>query len=199
MITESVESVRGCGYRKQGGLYMIGGKFGSPCGKLPIPLSVCPCCGAGVKFSRGFAWISSAMVETHPCSYGDECKNCPVWSGKLEYYGLLWVGEKFYSTPEHFIEEGNRQGISKRISAIPKDFEIGTDWVLLAHRKAVKSVNAKGEIEMMPGIFQAFKPTHFEYVVSGQESKEELDRLTKRGIKLVKVIRDTEAQVEIKL
>jgi hypothetical protein len=199
MVTESIESERGCGYRKSGGLYIIGGRFGSPCGKLPIPLSVCPCCNQGIKFSRGFQWVSSALVKDAPC-HADECRNCAVWSGLVEKYGLMWVGEKFYPTPEDFLREGEQMGISKRINAIPTDFKIGFDWILLAHRKAVNGLvknKETGELEegMTPGIFQAFKPTHFEYVVSGEETEDELERLIKRGIKPVKVIRDVQQSI----
>jgi hypothetical protein len=196
MIQERVEAARGCGYRKPGGLYLIGGKFGTPCGKLPIPLTVCPCCNAGIKFSRSFQWISSQLVEAAPCTLVDDCKKCVVWSGKFSHYGLMWVGEKFYPTPEHFMKEGELQGISKRIAAIPNQFEVGKDWILLAHLKCIKSEERgpKGEILFTPGIFQAFCPTHIEYVVTGEESQEELDAKEKRGITLVKVIKDIDVQ-----
>jgi hypothetical protein len=194
VIIERVEAQRGCGYRKPGGLYLIGGKFGMPCGKLPIPLTNCPCCNAGIKFTRSFQWVSSQLVETVACSSGDECRNCVVWSGKLEHYGLMWVGEKYYPTPEHFMKEGNVQGISKRIAAIPNKFEVGADWILLAHLKTIKNTerDAKGAATFTAGIFQAFCPTSIEYVVTGEETQEELEAKEKRGITLVKVIKDSD-------
>lgn len=209
MIT-SVEKARGCGYRKPKGIYMVGGKFGTSCGKLPIPLTVCPCCHAGIKFSRGFTWISGALVKDFPCNAGDSCKGCPVWYGQFDRYGLMWVGEGFYKTPEDFMREGAEQGISKRVSAIPKDFKIGQDWILLAHRKAITTLEvvdgtladnfAQKEVHVMkPGIFQAFRPDRIEYVVAGDETPEELERLEKRGLTLVKVIRDIDAQQTIEV
>lgn len=198
-MTTLIESSRGCGYRKPGGLYFVGGRFGTPCGKLPIPLTVCPCCNAGIKFTRSFQWIGAAIVEQHECRLGDECKNCAVWNGKLEHFGLLWVGEAFYKTPEHFMAEGRAKGISKRIHAVPKGFEVGVDWILLAHRKAVDTGNKDidGNPIMGNGIFQAFKPERIEYVVKGDETEEELAKLEKRGITPVKVVKDTDAQTSI--
>lgn len=188
MITVKHEHARGCGYRKPGGLYLVAGRIGGPCGKLPIPLTVCPCCNQGIKFSRGFTWIGHKLVSDAPCAT-DPCRICPVWHGRHEKYGLLWVGEKFYPTPDDFIRETERQGVSKRIATVPKDFVLGVDWVLLAHRKVIHQFSPPytGDSELTPGIFQAFKPTAIEYVVRGDESNEELDRLEKRGITLVEV------------
>lgn len=53
----AVETKRGCGYRKVGGLYLVGSGIGSPCDRLPFELTVCPCCSQGVKQSRGWTWI----------------------------------------------------------------------------------------------------------------------------------------------
>lgn len=202
-----VEQARGCGYRKPKGLYLVGGKLGSPCGKLPIPLTVCPCCNAGIKPTRGFQWIGRALIADAKCSYTKPqsfggltgyavCDGC-MWEGSRTHYGLMWTGEKFYPTPASFMKEAHMQGISKRISAMPKEFVIGEDWVLLAHRKAVKTVGEDGDFKMMPGIFAAFKPERIEYVCAGDETPEEIKRLEKRGLTLVKVIRDIDAQTVI--
>lgn len=56
-----IETKRGCGYRSPGkdgiALYLMGkGNFES-CERLPFPLTVCPCCGGGIGFFRGFKWI----------------------------------------------------------------------------------------------------------------------------------------------
>ena len=53
----AVEARRGCGYRKVGGLYLMGGTGGMPCCKMPIPLHVCPTCHGGIKQTRGWSWI----------------------------------------------------------------------------------------------------------------------------------------------
>ena len=49
--------------------------------------------------------------------------------------GLLWIGEQFYPTPGEFTREAEELGISRRISAVPRDFKLGETWVLFAHRK----------------------------------------------------------------
>lgn len=182
MITTKNEKARGCGYRKPGGFYMIGGKGnGFSCGLLPVSLHVCSYCGSGIKFSRGFTWIKPALLfDSKPV---DACKGscgmCPfITLAAAGRIGLMWVGEKFY-TPTKFIDEARDMGVSKRLAQIPKDFQPGVTWVALAHRKAVDGKS--------PGIFYLFKPEGFEYVVKGDETPEELERIVKRGIKLVKV------------
>jgi hypothetical protein len=50
----AVEPKRGFGYRKVGGIYLVSGGKGRPCGCLPIPLHTCPSCRAdivGPKFN----------------------------------------------------------------------------------------------------------------------------------------------------
>jgi len=51
------ESKRGCGWRKPGGLYLMADGPAELCGKLPIPLEICPSCGGGIKLSRGWTWV----------------------------------------------------------------------------------------------------------------------------------------------
>ena len=149
-VSISSEGARGCGFRAVGGLYMMGGRLSAACGKLPIRLDRCLSCGAGIKFSRGFTWVDPvAIFEGGPCeTSGDEitpgvvvraCALCPV-ANPPERAGLLWVGERFYPTPAHFTAEAEQMGVSKRISAIPRAFVLGRDWVFLAHPKAIPLV-----------------------------------------------------------
>lgn len=137
----AVEPRRGCGYRKVGGLYLVGGGMAAPCGKLPLPLSVCPACGGGIKPSRGFTWVNpSLLFLSGPCGDSDggwgRCNMCPLLipSGMGSSAGLLWCGERFYPTPEHFELEARTMGVSRRINCVPRGFEIGKTWVLMAHR-----------------------------------------------------------------
>ena len=58
----AVEAKRGCGYRKVGGLYMVGGGVGIPCDRLPFELTVCSCCGQGIKQARGWTWVDVAKL-----------------------------------------------------------------------------------------------------------------------------------------
>src|SRR5207302_7622776 len=64
----AVEAKRGCGYRKIGGLYFVGGGRGVACDRLPIPLDICPTCGHGIKQTRGFTWVdrkSTRLNSSH--------------------------------------------------------------------------------------------------------------------------------------
>jgi len=202
-IHNRVEQERGCGYRKKGGTYLISDGAARDCRRLPIPLTVCPCCGAGIKRTRGFTWVMSSLFIDHPCRNDlVECNGCAlaITSGDVKF-GLMWVGEKFYSTPADFMREGAAMGVSKRIAQIPRDFVVGKTWVLLAHRKAVHKLvdgeHGEVNIEWTPGIFQAFCPSRIEYVVTGEESEDELNRMEQRGITLVNVIRDVDAQTKL--
>jgi hypothetical protein len=175
---------RGCGWRKPGGYYLVASGLATPCGRLPIPLTVCPCCSAGIKFCRGWTWINLAQIAAaakQTCLEPTRCGQCPM-DAKIERAGLLWIGEKFYS-PEAFTAEAARLGVSRRISTVPREFKAGETWIALAHIKAARD----GEGEPAPGIFHLFRPRAIEYVVKGDETAEEIDRLVKRGITPVKV------------
>lgn len=211
-IHKRTETARGCGYRVKGGLYLVTGTSGSPCGKLPAPLTVCPCCGSGVKFSRGFTWISTALFSAITCRREDLqvpeealCWACPLGSPGLRL-GLMWVGEKFYKTAAIFTEEADRLGISKRIARVPHDFDLGRTWIALAHIKAIRNHSGAAYMtpaqlednpEFSPGVFRCFRPTAIEYIITGKETEEELDDLEKRGFTLVDVTRDIDKQVKI--
>src|SRR5438128_2788017 len=151
------------------------------CYKLPIPLTVCPCCGEGVKQSRGFTWINSALFSSAECGEAEKCRKdlCPANMQNVRM-GLLWVGEKFYPTADAFEKESYMQGISKRISQVPREFVIGETWIALAHPKAVNAIGEGGTIQSAPGIFSLFRPMRIEYVVTGKETQEELERLEER-------------------
>jgi hypothetical protein len=120
--------------------------------------------------------------------------------------GLLWIGEQFYPTPADFSDEAARLGISRRISSIPKDFEVGKTWVALAHRKAIQRVCECGGkedcadcggdgVQSIPAIFRMFRPEAIEYVVKGTESDGELEAMEKRGITPVRVVHADETPV----
>ena|SRR3972149_8886037 len=181
------ESKRHCGSRKIGGTYLVSDAVNHlSCISLPYNVTTCPCCFEGIKFSRGYKWFipnklfqnieetCSGFIESS-CPMKD---NCPLKTS--EKSGLMWVGEKFYS-PETFTEEVSEMGVSKRISAVPKNFEIGKTWVFLAHKNGGvdKDTNKK-----VPAIFYVFKPTRIEKIVSETQykNKVEMDKLRQRGI-----------------
>ena len=151
----AVEAKRGCGFRKVGGLYLVSGGGGQDCDRIPIQLDVCPVCSHGFKQSRGWTWtdLAGLVGGDHLVTYTDEypapCScvaNCPVCHQvkKMGKAGLMWIGEKFYKTPEDFMAEGISLGFSRRIHAVPRNFKVGETWVLLAHPKVMKCKACNG-------------------------------------------------------
>jgi hypothetical protein len=221
----AVEAKRGCGYRKVGGKYLVGGGVGFFCDRLPIELTVCPCCQSGIKQSRGWTWIDVALLvggqhvlpvksrehegQLIHCECETFCPLChnPKAIGKA---GLLWIGEKFYPTPVHFDAEGVSLGISRRISAIPRDFKVGETWVLLAHPKTVPGkqtdsaaaekyiLEHKEEVAgltsdeilakftydvLRPGVFKVWRPSRIEQIFKeSSRGSDEVAEVEKRGI-----------------
>ena len=204
------EGARGCGYRAPGGLYLMSDGAGEPCPKLPIELRVCPVCGSGIKPTRGFTWIEpDAFTEPGPHGSDEHSARCPL-SGSIERAGLVWIGGAFY-TARSFTDEAERMGVSRRIPALPRGFEIGETWVFCAHREAeweacpecgdaatpadCPACDGVGKVGV-PAIFHLFRPERVEYVVRGDESPEELDRLESRGIEPV-IVKRAQEQAEL--
>lgn len=156
-----------------------------------------------------------ALIRPYPCTpsfFEEPCKvTCTLGNANLAQFrtaGLIWVGERYYPTPDDFRHEASTLGISRRIPAVPRDLVLGVTWVLLAHRLAIPAVHADDcpsvgertrttecEVECadaIPGIFYAFRPQRVEYVVTGNESEDELEALEGRGLSLVEVIPDTD-------
>lgn len=200
-----LDSIRSCGWRQPGSLYLRSDSVFSPCGRLPIPLTVCPCCGEGVKQGRGFAWVTNELIAEEECLTGSdpdgrECGTCPFNPAEMPHkLGLLWVGAKFYPAPANFLSEAQTQGVSKRIAQIPKDLVLanaGEDKpptvILLAHPKVtIKRPELGGDPASCegPAIFSSFRADRIEYVVRGDETDEEIEALEKRGVTPVLVER----------
>jgi len=221
VIEDRTDRKRGCGWRKPGGLYLVADGTAQVCGKLPLPLDVCPCCGGGIRPSRGWTWVNgAALAASRPCDAESRIANCesrighqhdqaddsrlairdsqlcscplggggPILAGGFGRCGLLWVGGSFYPTPKAFIDESIRQGVSRRIAAVPNGLVIGRTWVMLAHRRAV--ANPDGSFS--PAVFTVFRPRAIEYLVRDEppaDPPELLARLAARGITLVRVSR----------
>jgi hypothetical protein len=163
------EFKRGCGYRKKGGTYMVDlSPQEVPTEGFPIELSVCPCCNAGIKFSRGFQWIQPRLL------FGDE--SLP------ERAGLIWIGGNFYPTPRHFIDEARALGISRRIATVPRGLVLGETRIYLAHKKAIPS-----DDKCKSGVFAYFVPTKLQYVVKDDDTDAKLYAVQKRGIEAITV------------
>jgi len=194
----AVELRRGCGFRKVGGLYLIGTGLSVACDRLPHELRTCPICGAGVKVTRGIQWIKGKEF------FGGNCPNikkspkspcheffCPICHSDAlpGKQALMWVGEKHY-TPESFIAEANQMTVSKRIATVPNDLILGVTLVLLAHPLAVRGFDKETGKHGKPGIFYAFTPKRVEKIITNQATAEEIEKLKKRGITPVVVPHD---------
>lgn len=204
-IRTSVEKKRGCGYRQPGGTYLMAGQPGEPCDLLPIEMASCPVCGEGVKPSRSWTWVEGNTLLGVPSPHGgaDHQLVCPLARRPgLQVKeddprcGLLWIGSGFYDTPAAFMREAQEMGISRRISALPRDYDPECPpWVLLAHREAIKATALVHTLggdppPPTPGVFSLFRPERVEYVVRGDEDDQALARLRQRGIEPVRVVRD---------
>lgn len=197
-IQEVIEVERGCGYRKEGGMYLVnyGGAFN--CGKLPIPLTVCPVCGEGIRPSRAPRMLENpaALWLSIPCKPEEtKCFMCPL--GRI--FGptlLIWVGKEYYPTPHDFNKEADSLGISRRIAAIPRGFKLGETWVLLAHERAITRLEIGQEPSITPGIFKAFKPERIEVVCTGDETPQQIDDYIARGLTPVIMKREQQLTIE---
>ncbi len=193
----AIEGKRGCGYRKVGGMYFVGTGIAVGCHRLPFPLNVCPVCGAGIHFSRGYTWIQADKLfgiceplESCAClaAVRESGLICPVCDPPADRAGLLWVGQAYYS-PGSFIAEALEMGVSKRIAQVPREFKVGETWVYLAHKHAVTNQSDLGfgsdtaESNSTPGIFYAFRPQRIEKLIRKSDASDEtIEALKKRGI-----------------
>lgn len=216
----AIEKRRGCGYRKVGGTYLVSEGHSVPCDRLPIKLDVCPVCSHGFKQSRGWTWVNLfglvggnhtlgpvAGEADAPCPCFKYCPLCHNVKA-IGKAGLLWIGEKFYKTPDEFMREGRDMGFSRRVHAIPRGFKVGETWVLLAHPKTVPGTEIDQEIlasygsnvaegsmteeeavrlatkdVLLPGIFTLWMPTRIEKIVlESQRDSEEVKELIEKGI-----------------
>jgi hypothetical protein len=195
------EKSRGCGFRKPGGLYLRLDGGGIPCGRFPITLTSCPVCGGGIHPARGFTWAQASLFNQGSCSGQNEshcklrCKDPLSLLPPETPVGLIWVGKKYYPTPEAFLSEARKMGISRKIPAVPNDFIVGETWVVLAMRdlptgRIIEDEEGNPEPETENQAFMMFKPDRIEYVVKGDETEEELERKVKQGLTLINVIPD---------
>ena len=171
-IRTSVESARGCGYRKAGGYYLVAPALSEPCPRLPLELDRCPHCGQGIGPARGFTWITPAVLFPFRLHGGrDHDNHCPL-GGMPPFYvnvieggqyvrkevqhrtgeraGLIWVGGLYYQTPESFLDEATQMGVSRRIQKPPRGFKIGEHWIYLGHAKAIEVDRTAGEATPCP-------------------------------------------------
>ena len=203
------EKKRGCGWKKVGGLYLIGGIMNAPCDRLPITLTTCPTCGEGLKVGKGFTkinpfkmWGNHGMEFKQDIQEAVDCHDQPTCyvCNPLDGIGyLMRVGEKFY-TPENFMAEARQMGVSKRIPFIPRELRVGVTPIFLVHKKAgwrydeVPDGKGRQKRVVVPtdAVFAAFIPMRIEQLVwkkdlKGKKGKELRESLEKRGITIVEV------------
>jgi len=152
MMKMDEERERKCGWRKVGGLYLMGSGIQLPCFKIPYKLGICPVCGEGISFKRNYQWADAKHLTGGKCdtpmSY---CSTCPFEQEKTL---LMFVGKSHYNKPMDFINEALEMGVSKRVTTIPKGLEFGKTWILLAHiqgmekRESVPATGLMTEIEV---------------------------------------------------
>jgi hypothetical protein len=179
-------------------MYLVGSGMAMSCGKLPFPIHTCAHCGEGIKVTRALKMMdASALLQTMKPCRNPKCQNCPLAgsyeraSERLGKVGLIGVGEKYY-TPHEFSMEATRMGISKRIPQIPKALKLGETWVFLAHKSACLNEDPDADTFFSegPGVFYVFKPSGIEYLADGTDDPKKIERLVKKGIKIVKVPKD---------
>lgn len=200
------ETVRGCGYRQVGKLYLVGSGIPWVCPSLPLDFKGCETCGYEPPIYRDYQVVSKAYIahirEPTGKACHPECPICYPGSNLIEEYGLMWVGRKHY-TPLEFIEEAEAMTVSKAIKQIPKGLILGKTWVLLAHPDAridkkdpdyVKKYNhwvSRGIDEdepepkppAYPGVFFAFIPDKVEMpIYESQATPEYIEELEGKGI-----------------
>lgn len=177
----AIEERRGCGYRKVGGLYLMGFLLMQACDRLPLEIQACPTCGAGPRFTRAPAEIQArALWGTHTyCGCRGPCCVCEP----PRTPSFLWgVGDKHYS-PQSFLTEARMMGVSKRIAAVPRNLKVGTSVVYLSHRKAIHAGRSNGENLWKPAVFCAFVPQRIDKLVwQSEATSEAVEALERRGI-----------------
>lgn len=179
----AIEEIRQCGYRKVGGMYFrVSPGTGFQCDQLPFVLASCECCGFTPKIKRGYSYLNSEYFKEH-----DDCgctKVCPICHPE-QYAGQRYLGMRVssrYYTPEEYLAEAARIGVSLRTSSYPKDFEMEKTWILLSHAKAGTKV-VDGEEVACPAIFFVFQPDKLEKLIWKSDATEEkLAELEAAGI-----------------
>ena len=189
----AIEEPRLCGFRKVGALYLCGKGHKVSCDRLPYELIVCPVCGEGVKFSRGFRWLDwSQYADNHgkecicPSMHGVPCPICQPGAFSQPYC-LLWVGEQYY-TMEEFIMEAHSMGVSKRIPQVPRNLKLGVTWSLIAHvsacgKRQEQQDDGTTKTIGIPGVFYVFRPSRVEMLIwKYHATTEKIEELKRRHV-----------------
>jgi hypothetical protein len=194
------ESKRGCGWKAEGGSYLVCEGKWVECGFLPQDVP------DNINVTRGPQWRNAGEVLNFRKKCEGKCKGCWIKNMDPNKQTLLkWVGTKNYSMGQ-FINEAKKLGISQRISQalafkIAKSGGIQKLPIILAHREASKTLNENEELEMIRQVFRIFTPTRIEYVAHEHIFKmdkrtteyknymAQLNMMEKMGITIVRIKR----------
>lgn len=178
-----IESKRGCGFRKVGAKYLMGTGMALPCDALPLFIHPCSQCGFTPPFTRGLQRLNSGFIAQSLGDHSCVCihPKCPLCRDRPSFYGLMWVGKKYY-TPHSFVREARKVEVSKRIGDIPKWLKLGKTWVLLIHPQAPVMQHGLAA-DHKPAVFYAFIPQRIEILVwKSKATKRRLNKLKKQGL-----------------
>jgi len=181
------ESARLSGYRQPGGFYLMAEGRSLIESMYPIRLSECECCGGVIKFSRGVTYVSEKYLKIRS-------PDNPIFDAgnQQKRFPLLWIGSRYYSRPHKFESEAMQKGISIRIPPRSlKSFQPDQCWTLLAHQKTILDYPGGYAPAYYPGIFNAFIPSHIEYILTGGESQKELNSIVSKGVRIIKLNNNT--------
>ena len=202
-VSVMVRAERGCGFRNTRGYYLCGGGMEVHCHRLPLPIPVCEACKRPLIVPiRGIQRIEPNKVwtlcpEWQDLSYPCHLVKCPSCFPPEKAY-VVWVGESFYETPNSFVDESRRMGISRKIPFVPDDLKVG-DWVFLGYRKLIPTGNYNKDHEEIldPGIFHAFRVSTIEKLLTDAQQQDQyyVKTLLDRGITPVVEV-DSEDEVE---
>jgi len=202
-VSVMVRAERGCGFRNTRGYYLCGGGMEVHCHRLPLPIPVCEACKRPLIVPiRGIQRIEPNKVwtlcpEWQDLSYPCHLVKCPSCFPPEKAY-VVWVGESFYETPNSFVDESRRMGISRKIPFVPDDLKVG-DWVFLGYRKLIPTGNYNKDHEEIldPGIFHAFRVSTIEKLLTDAQQQDQyyVKTLLDRGITPVVEV-DSEEEIE---
>lgn len=197
----SFEQERECGFREIGGVYLRGARqLGMTDSNMPLPLA---------SIMEGFQVPHSMGWErlVNPSRFWDHIVDPNfLLYGLKEDAILTWVGEQYYSPAESIAEaeelqaDGLPRGFSRRVNfkSLPEGVVPGKTWVLLAHIKGMTFAHWKERAEQfgfdvskhevlfgangfVHAIFSAFILDRVEYILSGDETQEEVDAIVAKG------------------
>jgi len=137
--------------QKHRGYYLCGGGMEVYCHRLPLSIPVCESCNRPLLVPiRGIQRMEPNIIwgicpEWNDTSYPCHQMNCPTCNPPEKAY-VVWVGESFYETPESYLDEVRRMGISRKIPFVPEDLNVG-DWVFLGFRKLIPTGSITGSMK----------------------------------------------------